>query len=122
MKLSQPHGRRAFLRGVTAASAVSYSRILGANERVQLGLIGCGARGNQDLRSFFKTNSVDVTALCDVYAVQIDKTREQAPHARAAPSVAVQTGAVSVPEASNEGTKSKDRPHLPATRASRMAS
>ncbi len=74
--------RRAFLRGVTAASAVSYSRILGANERLQLGVIGCGARGNQDLGTFLKTGAVDVTALCDIYAVQIDKTREKAPHAR----------------------------------------
>ena len=29
--------RRAFLRGVTAATAFSYSRVMGANDRVQLG-------------------------------------------------------------------------------------
>src|ERR1035438_1065219 len=39
--------RRTFLRGVTAATALSYSRVYGANERVQLGLIGCGERAAQ---------------------------------------------------------------------------
>ena len=33
--------RRTFLRGVTAVTALSYSRVHGANERVQLGLVGC---------------------------------------------------------------------------------
>ena len=40
--------RRDFIKTVgaaTAATALSYSRILGANERVRLGLIGCGSRG-----------------------------------------------------------------------------
>jgi len=34
--------RRAFLRGATAATALSYSRVFGANEKVRVGLIGCG--------------------------------------------------------------------------------
>lgn len=41
--------RRAFLRGAAAATALSYSRVYGANERVQLGLIGCGERGRYDM-------------------------------------------------------------------------
>ena len=74
--------RRAFLRGVTAATALSYSRVFGANERVQLGLIGCGERGRGDMGNFVKTNTVDVAALCDVYAPQIDKAKEVAPNAK----------------------------------------
>ena len=34
--------RRSVLRGAAAMSAASYMRVMGANERVQLGLIGCG--------------------------------------------------------------------------------
>ncbi|HYW45285.1 MAG TPA: Gfo/Idh/MocA family oxidoreductase [Bryobacteraceae bacterium] len=74
--------RRAFLRGVTAASAVSYSRILGANDRVQLGLIGCGERGRSDMGNFVKAGPVDVVAVCDIYAAQIDRAKQTAPNAQ----------------------------------------
>ena len=59
--------RRTFLRGVTAATALSYSRVYGANERVQLGLIGAGERGRGDMGKFVKSGIVDVTAVCDIY-------------------------------------------------------
>jgi len=74
--------RREFIRTVTAATAataLSYSRILGANERVRLGLIGCGSRGVGDMLNFLKLGNVDVTALCDVYGDQIDRAKKDAP-------------------------------------------
>ena len=74
--------RRAFLTGVTAVTAASYSRIMGANERVQLGLIGCGSRGVGDMGNFIKLGTVDVTAVCDIYASQIDRAKQSAPNAR----------------------------------------
>ena len=74
--------RRDILRGVTAATAASYSRVMGANDRVQLGLIGCGERGRSDTGKFLKTGQVDVTAVCDIYGEQIDKARQLAPQAR----------------------------------------
>src|ERR1041384_4779823 len=74
--------RRTFLRGVTAATALSYSRVYGANERVQLGLIGCGERGRGDMGNFVETNVVDVTALCDIYSANIDRAKQTAPNAQ----------------------------------------
>ena len=77
--------RREFIRTVTAATAataLSYSRILGANERVRLGLIGCGSRGVGDMQNFVKLGNVDVTALCDVYGDQIDRAKRDAPAAK----------------------------------------
>jgi predicted dehydrogenase len=74
--------RRAFLRGVTAATALSYSRVFGANDRVQLGLIGCGERGRSDMGKFIKAGNVDVVALCDIYGAQIDRAKQNAPNAR----------------------------------------
>jgi len=74
--------RRSFLRGVTAATALSYSRVYGANERIQLGLIGCGERGVYDMGNFVKTGAVEVTALCDIWGAQIDKAKKDAPNAR----------------------------------------
>ena len=38
-------GRRDFLRGASAATALTYSRVLGANDCINLGVIGCGDRG-----------------------------------------------------------------------------
>jgi len=74
--------RRAFLRGVTAATALSYSRVLGANDRVQLGMIGCGERGRSDMGRFIKAGDTDVVALCDIYGAQIDRAKQDAPNAR----------------------------------------
>jgi predicted dehydrogenase len=68
---------------VTAATAFSYSRIYGANERIGLGLIGCGERGLFDMGNFVKTGTVEVTALCDIWGAQLDKAKQDAPHARA---------------------------------------
>jgi predicted dehydrogenase len=69
--------RRAIL-GATAATALSYQRVLGANERVNLGLIGCGERGRGDLGNFVRTDQVNVTGLCDVYDTNIDKGKDVA--------------------------------------------
>jgi predicted dehydrogenase len=74
--------RRAFL-GAAAATALSYSRVLGANERVNLGLIGCGSRGRGDLGNFIATDTVNVTALCDVYETNIDLAKAGAKSASA---------------------------------------
>jgi predicted dehydrogenase len=73
--------RRDFIKtagAATAATALSYSRILGANDRVRLGLIGCGSRGVGNMKNFLALNSVDVGGLCDVYGAQIDQARQTA--------------------------------------------
>ncbi len=77
--------RREFLQTITAAaaaSALSYTRVAGAADRVRLGLIGCGGRGVGDLDNFIKLGNVDVTALCDVYDAQIARAKQSAPGAR----------------------------------------
>jgi len=73
--------RRNFLRGVSAMTALSYARVLGANDRVQLGVIGCGDRGRYDMGNFQKAGC-DVVAVCDIYGAHIDKARENAPNAK----------------------------------------
>ena len=81
--MSEPGvARRSFLRGVTAATALSYSRVYGANGRLQLGLIGCGDRGTYDMGNFLKTGTVDVVALCDIWETHVNKAKEKAPQAK----------------------------------------
>ena len=48
--------------------------VLGANDRIGVGLIGSGNQGRYDLGSFIKTNQVDVVALCDVWDVRLSET------------------------------------------------
>ncbi|MGE5569978.1 MAG: Gfo/Idh/MocA family protein [Rhodospirillales bacterium] len=74
--------RRDLFRGVAGLSALSYSRILGANDRILLGVIGCGDRGQHDTNQFLKNPNVSVVALCDVYAAQIERLRRRAPEAK----------------------------------------
>ena len=66
--------------GIQAAAltALSYSRVLGANDRVQFGLIGCGERGLYVASIFQKTTQVDVRAVCDVFGDHTDKAVAQA--------------------------------------------
>jgi predicted dehydrogenase len=56
--------RRAFLGAISAAS---YSRIQGANERVQLGFIGCGIISRSHLSNVKLLEDAEIAATCDAY-------------------------------------------------------
>jgi predicted dehydrogenase len=83
---SQTHARRAFLRSAGQAaiawSALSYSRILGANDKINMGLIGAGERGRGVMGNFLKTGQTNLVAACDVYAEMIDRAQKMAPGAK----------------------------------------
>jgi predicted dehydrogenase len=66
---------------MTVVTALSYSRVRGANDRILLGAIGVGERGRHDMTRFQKDPTIDVTAVCDIYAQQIDKAMQLAPRA-----------------------------------------
>jgi len=68
-------------KGAALMTAASYSRILGANDRVQLGLIGCGGRGVYVMETFIKTDKVEVKAVCDVWPQRSAKAKTKAPNA-----------------------------------------
>ena len=74
--------RRSLIRGAAAMSAASYMRVLGANDRVQLGLIGCGDRGEYVMTVFQNSKQVDVNAVCDIYGAKIDKVQQKAATAK----------------------------------------
>src|ERR1041385_4735004 len=67
--------RRQFTKTVAVASAtaaLSSLRVLGANDRVRLGFIGLGNRGDQVLDAFLKHSDAQVVALCDLYQPYVD--------------------------------------------------
>lgn len=66
--------RRGFMKGAAVAGAglaalggLAPARVLGANDRVRLGVVGCGGRGTSDMRTFIGNPEVEVVAVCDVY-------------------------------------------------------
>ncbi|MEO8657295.1 MAG: Gfo/Idh/MocA family oxidoreductase [Bryobacteraceae bacterium] len=65
-----------------ALTALSYSRILGANDRIGMGVIGTGERGTYVMTVFQKNAEVEVRALCDVYAKRIDEAQAKAPNTK----------------------------------------
>jgi predicted dehydrogenase len=51
----------------SAVTALSATRVLGANDRVRLGFVGLGNRGDQVLDAFLAHPDAEITALCDIY-------------------------------------------------------
>jgi predicted dehydrogenase len=64
--------RRTFTKGAAAVGALAALHasglpVLGSNERVRLGFIGVGNRGDQLLDAFLVHKDAEIAALCDVY-------------------------------------------------------
>jgi predicted dehydrogenase len=53
--------------GLGMLTASSWSRVLGANDRVRLGIIGSGGRGRSLMGSFNKSSNVEFIHVCDTY-------------------------------------------------------
>jgi len=69
--------RRQFIRQVASttlasAAALSGRRILGANDRVNVGLIGCGGRGRADADLLRQVPDANIVAVCDLYQPHAD--------------------------------------------------
>jgi len=73
--------RRRFIAKTSAAvvgTALSARRVLGANDRVNVALVGCGTRGRLLASLVKQAPNAAVTALCDVYDPQVAQARDSA--------------------------------------------
>jgi predicted dehydrogenase len=65
--------RREFISSATrfglgaGLTAASWTNVLGANDRIRLGVIGTNNRGQDVMQNFMKVEGVEVVALCDAY-------------------------------------------------------
>ena len=82
--------RRKFLKdaaagaGFAAFGGLTPASVLGANDRIRMGLIGCGERGSYVISLFRKNPEVQVVAVCDVYEPhRLKQQRRAGPHATA---------------------------------------
>ncbi len=58
-------------------SATGWNSVLGANDRIRLGVIGTGNRGQDVMASFQKQPNLDVVALCDAYDKYLNEALEK---------------------------------------------
>ena len=75
--------RRTFLKraamGTAAVLAYPTARVLGANDRVRVGMIGVGDRGNDLLGQIRAVHGVEVVAMADVYSRRRDQATNKVP-------------------------------------------
>lgn len=70
--MTEQNSRRTFIKQAGAASALtaaSYSRVLGANDRIQMAIVGAGGRGRNVMETFNKigAGNVEYIAIAEVY-------------------------------------------------------
>jgi len=75
--------RRRFLQqaalGTAAVLAYPPSKVLGANDRVRVGMIGVGDRGNDLLGQVKSVSNVEIVAMADVYSRRRDHVKGRVP-------------------------------------------
>jgi predicted dehydrogenase len=79
------HSRRNFIEGVAAGVAATLarpSRVLGANDRIRLGIIGPGARGKQIMRQAIGCPNTEMVGIADIYTRRLEEARKYAPDAK----------------------------------------
>ena len=78
--------RRAFLRSASAGAALSmtalsYGRIVGANQRLSIGVIGCGSQGFRThmhgLHRHAQAMNLEITAVADPWRLMRERAAEQ---------------------------------------------
>lgn len=72
--------RRTFVQGTTTIGGLgmlrrAHAKAAGSNERVRLGVIGVGNRGDQLLDAFMPHKDAEIVAICDVYRPYLDAAR-----------------------------------------------
>src|ERR1041384_5461691 len=63
--------RRGFLGAATAMTARAYSQVKGANDRLRIGVIGCGGMATHHMQSLMKVREAEnfeILNVCDIYS------------------------------------------------------
>lgn len=79
--------RRVFLKQAVRTGAIasawtsrSYADIAGSNERIRLGIVGCGGMANHHMTKLLtmkETDNVEVAAVCDVFQKRLDAASQK---------------------------------------------
>ena len=64
------------------AGTLAVSNVLGANDRIRLGIIGAGDRGMQDVREAIAGPNTEFVAFADIYTKRLEDAKKVAPGAK----------------------------------------
>ena len=67
------HSRRTFFSFATAAVAASTTRLRGAEDKVNVAVVGLGGRGNAHMTEYGKIPGARIVALCDVNQTALER-------------------------------------------------
>src|SRR4051794_14858437 len=72
--------RRSFLKTASAltVSAVGTGRVLGANEKLNIAVLGAGGRARFLMKALVKVSHVRIAAVCDIWDKHLEQARELA--------------------------------------------
>jgi predicted dehydrogenase len=75
--------RRDFIKqtviGSTAFVAYPHAKVFGANDRVRVGMIGVGGRGQELLKQILQVPNAQLVAIADIYSRRRDEAKQMAP-------------------------------------------
>jgi predicted dehydrogenase len=76
--------RRTFIKhaamGAAALAALPTARVLGANNRVRVGIVGPGARGHELIKELLAIPNAELVAAADIYTRRLDEVKKLAPN------------------------------------------
>jgi predicted dehydrogenase len=85
MKPKGRDSRRLFIgtfAGGVAGALTAPQSVLGANDRIRVGIIGPGSRGMQLVREAMAAPNVELAAFADIYTKRLEDARQMAPGAK----------------------------------------
>lgn len=62
--------------GLALSAGPFAGRVLGANDKIVIGVIGCGGQGRWNMRDFLRQPDVQIAAVCDVYDAHLNQALE----------------------------------------------
>ena len=82
-QVTDPNSRRNFIgKAAVLAGTMAAPSVLGANERIRLGIIGPGDRGMQIVREAMGCANTEMVAFADIYTKRLEEVKGVAPNAQ----------------------------------------
>jgi predicted dehydrogenase len=65
--------RRSFLMGLAAVGAASSKTLMGANDRINLAIVGLGGRGTDHVKEYLQQPGCRIAGICDIDSARVER-------------------------------------------------